>query len=73
MVRTCIEDQHPLYGHHRLGITLHVYTDTWAHQGFAGFRHDINNVKALDDQDKPDEVDLNRNGDLGVFYYFCGI
>lgn len=29
---------------HRLGIMLHVYTDTWAHQGFAGVCHQINDV-----------------------------
>src|SRR5690242_10298730 len=27
---------------HRLGITMHVYADTWAHQGFAGVSHEIN-------------------------------
>jgi hypothetical protein len=29
---------------HRLGVTMHVYADTWAHQGFAGVLHDINEV-----------------------------
>jgi hypothetical protein len=29
---------------HRLGITMHVYADTWAHQGFAGVLHPVNEV-----------------------------
>lgn len=29
---------------HRLGITAHVYMDTFAHQLFAGIRHDVNLV-----------------------------
>jgi hypothetical protein len=32
---------------HRLGITCHVYEDTFSHQRFAGFRHDINDVASL--------------------------
>jgi hypothetical protein len=43
-------------GLHRLGITMHVYADTWAHQGFAGVLNDINEV------DDPKET-----GDSGVF------
>ena len=38
---------------HRLGITLHVYGDTWAHQGFAGVRHAVNDVKKLVESSKP--------------------
>jgi hypothetical protein len=46
MVKAAILDQEKddLYALHRLGITMHVYADTWAHQGFAGVKHDINNV-----------------------------
>ena len=29
---------------HRLGITAHVYCDTFSHQMFAGFRHQVNHV-----------------------------
>lgn len=32
---------------HRLGITMHVYADTWSHQGFAGVLHQINEVEKL--------------------------
>lgn len=54
MVRACIEERHDFYGLHRLGITMHVYADTWAHQGFSGVVHSVNNIRALDDKDKPD-------------------
>jgi hypothetical protein len=32
---------------HRLGVTLHTYVDTWAHQGFAGIESDYNRVARL--------------------------
>lgn len=32
---------------HRLGIALHVYADTWAHQGFVGFMSVINQARDL--------------------------
>ncbi len=41
---------------HRLGITMHVYADTWAHQGFAGVLNDINEVD-----------DAEETGRSGVF------
>lgn len=53
MVRACIADQAAPYGLHRLGITMHVYADTWAHQGFAGVSHAVNSVSVLDDLEKP--------------------
>jgi hypothetical protein len=34
-------------GLHRLGITAHVYCDTFSHQMFAGFRHQVNHVADL--------------------------
>lgn len=54
MLKACIEDRHKIYGLHRLGVTMHVYADTWAHQGFAGVNHKINQVTKLDDEDEPD-------------------
>lgn len=38
---------------HRLGVTLHVYVDTWAHQGFSGIISKHNTVTSLtgDDHD----------------------
>ncbi len=41
---TIVNRQRP-YGLHRLGVTMHVYADTWAHQGFAGVLHPINEVE----------------------------
>ncbi len=45
MVRQAIIDQDRPYGLHRLGVVLHVYADTWAHQGFAGVLHKVNEVE----------------------------
>lgn len=64
MVRACIEDRDALYGLHRLGVTMHVFADTWAHQQFAGVTHRANNVRALDDQDNPDPGFLGKLIDL---------
>jgi len=42
-------------GLHRLGVTLHVYIDTWAHQGFAGIVSADNVVAELTSDDiEPD-------------------
>lgn len=47
MVEACINDQCKPYALHRLGITAHVYVDTWAHQQFAGIVHAVNGVDNL--------------------------
>lgn len=47
MVRACIVEQDTAYGLHRLGITMHVYADTWAHQGFAGVQHEVNRLSEI--------------------------
>jgi hypothetical protein len=44
MLRVCAADADKPYALHRLGITMHVYADTFAHQGFAGINHKINEV-----------------------------
>ncbi len=49
MVRSAILDQDRPYALHRLGITMHVYADTWAHQGFAGVMHEINAVSGFEE------------------------
>ncbi|GBF35015.1 hypothetical protein DCCM_4136 [Desulfocucumis palustris] len=49
MVGECINNANNINGLHRLGITLHVYADTWAHQGFAGIQNDINKVQYFTD------------------------
>ncbi|MBI9092545.1 MAG: hypothetical protein JEZ12_25295 [Desulfobacterium sp.] len=47
MVNSCIACHDRAYGLHRLGITMHVLADTFAHQGFAGINHEINEVEDL--------------------------
>lgn len=56
MVRSCIEKKDRPYGLHLLGITMHVYADTWAHQGFAGVLHSVNEVE-----------DAEETSDSGIF------
>ncbi len=45
MVKAAICDRDKPYGLHRLGIVMHVYADTWAHQQFAGVLHEVNEVE----------------------------
>lgn len=52
MLRVCVADADKPYGLHRLGITMHVYADTWAHQGFAGVNHKINEVTNIKSNNK---------------------
>jgi hypothetical protein len=40
--------QHSDNALHRLGVTLHVYVDTWAHQGFSGIVSDNNRIHHLE-------------------------
>jgi hypothetical protein len=47
MIRSVIAHRAMRHSLHRLGITMHVYADTWAHQGFAGVAHTINHATAL--------------------------
>jgi hypothetical protein len=48
MADLCLADKGKSYGLHRLGITAHVYADTWAHQHFAGVWHDVNDVEDME-------------------------
>ncbi len=57
MVTECISKKNDYNGLHRLGITMHVYADTWAHQGFAGIKHEINKVQNLSDDSGNDLVE----------------
>ncbi len=52
MVRDAILEKDRAYGLHRLGVTMHVYADTWAHQGFAGVLHNINEVEHAKESSK---------------------
>lgn len=51
VVRRAIRQQGTPTGLHRLGVTLHTYVDTWAHQGFAGIESPGNRVHLLEAQD----------------------
>jgi hypothetical protein len=42
MMSAVVLRQNRPYALHRLGIAAHVYCDTWAHQGFVGYRDRIN-------------------------------
>ncbi len=64
MLALCIREQEARYGLYRLGVTMHVYADTWAHQGFAGVNHRVNDIRALDDHDDHDGTFLGRIGDF---------
>lgn len=44
MVNAAIAEKAKPCGLHRLGVSLHIYADTFAHQGFAGVLHDVNDV-----------------------------
>lgn len=59
MVRAAILDQDKPYKLHRLGITMHVYADTWAHQEFAGVKHAVNEV---DDISEIGNSDVFKDG-----------
>lgn len=61
MVDTCIRKKNLPFSLQLLGITMHVYADTWAHQGFAGVIHDVNHVyNLLDGQGNTDSSFQNR-------------
>lgn len=51
MVKRAIEGRSANNGLHRLGIALHVYVDTWVHQGFSGTISKHNIVKSLEGDD----------------------
>jgi hypothetical protein len=42
MVCSCILKHDRAFALHQLGITAHVFLDTFAHQGFAGIKHRVN-------------------------------
>lgn len=60
MVRACIKTRNKRYGLHRLGITLHVLADSWAHQGFAGVNSHVNDVRDLDDANSSGPAFITR-------------
>ena len=57
VMREVIRESDRPYALHRLGIAAHVFVDTWAHQGFAGVNHPINEVSQV-----------TRNGQLDMTF-----
>ncbi len=51
MVRRGIRARNTNNGLHRLGVTLHVYVDTWAHQKFSGTKSPHNIITSLEGDD----------------------
>ncbi|EPP4294479.1 DUF6765 family protein [Vibrio navarrensis] len=47
MLRMVAQHWQKPYAPHLMGVAMHVYADTFAHQGFAGVIHEINEVKNL--------------------------
>lgn len=56
MVRRCIDANSAPWALHRLGITMHVYADTWAHQGFVGAADEINHARDVFDASGSSDV-----------------
>lgn len=51
LVRRVISEKDADNALHRLGVTLHVYVDTWAHQNFTGTISKNNKVSSLEGED----------------------
>ncbi len=51
---------------HRLGVSLHVYIDTWAHQGFSGIVSDNNKLLFLEGDDHDHNTWLGKLTDALV-------
>lgn len=58
MLRATIADQSAPHGLHRLGIAMHVFADTWAHQGFVGVNHAVNHATDLTGPDGGPDTNL---------------
>lgn len=60
MVRRALDNPAAPNALHRLGVTLHVYVDTWAHQGFSGIESDFNRISSLVGDDHDEKTWLER-------------
>jgi len=67
MVKECIKKSREPNALYRLGITMHTYADTWAHQGFSGIQHYSNMVQYLDDETSKKLIDKAAKYFLGTF------
>lgn len=52
MIKKVLNKSHKPYSLYQLGITMHVYADTWAHQKFCGISHPVNAVREILDYDE---------------------
>lgn len=68
MIAATIQARAEPYALHRLGIALHIYMDTWAHQGFAGVSHEVNQVSEVRGPDGALDESLPRR----LANYFMG-
>ncbi len=68
MLRSCIVNKHELYGLHRLGICMHVFADTWAHQRFAGVIHKENDIAKISENVEGEEKNDSIFSKLGNFF-----
>lgn len=66
MVRECIRRRSDAHALQRLGITMHAYVDTWAHQGFAGITHKVNDTSDLRNSD--DHTDHSLKHSIGNYF-----
>lgn len=64
MVKQTIGARHAGNALHRLGIALHVYVDTWAHQGFTGTLSKHNTVSDLEGDDHDGDTWRDKLGQL---------
>lgn len=64
MLETCLSHKEKPYALHLLGITSHVFVDTWAHQGFAGVTNKINSIYDIEDNDPNDSNIVSRLSEL---------
>jgi hypothetical protein len=58
MLQAACADRASPHGLHRLGISMHVFADTWAHQGFVGTSHIVNHATDLTGPDGGPDKDL---------------
>lgn len=62
MAAACVSDKQAgePYALYRLGITAHVYADTWAHQGFVGMVDPLNGISDIKDARGRSPISLGR-------------
>ncbi|MFC1235678.1 DUF6765 family protein [Vibrio sp. F74] len=64
MLRAVAKYRQSPFGLHILGIAMHVYADTFAHYGFAGVSHKINEVTEINSNDEGSLLDRVKDSIL---------